>query len=418
MNKTFDVVIAGGGLAGVAAAIGSAREKKHVLLLEKYSCLGGAACHNLVNPFMRYWRVVNGEREEINAGVFARVQKELKKHDAVSENGMIFHEEYLKLVLDDLVREYGITVLFHTTVIGAKAQNGKVESVTIANKDGVSEVQADMYIDCTGDGDLAAQAGFAYEVGDGEGNCQPMTLCFNVGGVPYGDRHYVEVRREVLDLYKEWQAQGKIKNPRENVLIFHSYLPNTLHFNSTRVIKKSPLKAEDLTAAEFEARAQMLELVNFLKENFELFKDSYLINSAPCIGVRESRRIIGEYEMTAEDILTARKFSDGIARGNYPVDIHNPTGTGTVLQKVPEGDYYTIPLKSLIPKGAKNLLVAGRCISTTHEAQASIRVMPITCCIGEGAGVAAATALTQGVEINQVNVSRVQETLSANGALY
>ena len=331
---------------------------------------------------------------------------------------MIFHEEYLKLVLDDLVREYGITVLFHTTVIGAKAQNGKVESVTIANKDGVSEVQADMYIDCTGDGDLAAQAGFAYEVGDGEGNCQPMTLCFNVGGVPYGDRHYVEVRREVLDLYKEWQAQGKIKNPRENVLIFHSYLPNTLHFNSTRVIKKSPLKAEDLTAAEFEARAQMLELVNFLKENFELFKDSYLINSAPCIGVRESRRIIGEYEMTAEDILTARKFADGIARGNYPVDIHNPTGTGTVLQKVPEGDYYTIPLKSLIPKGAKNLLVAGRCISTTHEAQASIRVMPITCCIGEGAGVAAATALTQGVEINQVNVSRVQETLSANGALY
>ena len=418
MNKTFDVVIAGGGLAGVAAAIGSAREKKHVLLLEKYGCLGGAACHNLVNPFMRYWRVVNGEREEINAGVFAWVQKELKKHDAVTENGMIFHEEYLKLVLDDLVREYGITVLFHTTVIGAKAQNGKVESVTIANKDGVSEVQADMYIDCTGDGDLAAQAGFAYEVGDGEGNCQPMTLCFNVGGVPYGDRHYVEVRREVLDLYKEWQAQGKIKNPRENVLIFHSYLPNTLHFNSTRVIKKSPLKAEDLTAAEFEARAQMLELVNFLKENFELFKDSYLINSAPCIGVRESRRIIGEYEMTAEDILTARKFADGIARGNYPVDIHNPTGTGTVLQKVPEGDYYTIPLKSLIPKGAKNLLVAGRCISTTHEAQASIRVMPITCCIGEGAGVAAATALTQGVEINQVNVSRVQETLSENGALY
>jgi hypothetical protein len=245
-----------------------------------------------------------------------------------------------------------------------------------------------------------------------------MTLCFNIGGVPYGDRHYVEVRREVKELYKEWQAQGKIKNPREDVLIFHSILPNTLHFNSTRIIKKSPLNAEDVTKAEIEAREQMFELVNFLKDNFELFKDSYLINSAPVIGVRESRRIIGEYQMTAEDVLGCKKFEDGIARGNYPVDIHNPNGTGTKLQALPPDGYYNIPLGALIPKGAKTVLVAGRCISATHEAQASIRIMPITCCIGEGAGVAAATALSEGVEIANVDIQKVQAKLTENGALY
>jgi hypothetical protein len=362
--------------------------------------------------------MVNGEKEILNAGVLARIQRELQDQNAITENGMIFNEEYLKFVLDKLVQEYKISVLFHTSVIAANAQDGRVQSITIFNKNGMQVLEADMYIDCSGDGDLAAYAGFSYNVGDENGYCQPMTLCFNVGGVPYGDRTYFEVRKEVLELYKEWQAQGKIKNPRENVLIFHSFLPNTLHFNSTRIIKKSPLKAEDITAAEFEAREQMFELFNFLKENFELFKDSYLINSAPSIGVRESRRIVGEYEMTAEDVLSARKFDDGIARGNYPVDIHNPSGTGTVLQKLPPEEYYSIPLRSLIPKGAKNLLVAGRCISATHEAQASIRIMPIVCCIGEGAGVAAATALSTGVDIGKVDVSIVQQTLKSNGALY
>lgn len=416
--KEYDIIVAGGGLAGVAAAIGGAREGKKVLLIEKYGCLGGAACHNLVNPFMKYWRVVDGERDILNAGVFAEVVQSLDEKKALKQNGMLFHEEYLKLVLDELTKKYGVEVLFHTAVIGAKCADGAVEEITVSNKSGVYGVKAKAYIDCTGDGDLCAQAGFAYEVGDGEGNCQPMTLCFNIGGVPYGDRHYVEVRRGVKELYKEWQAQGKIKNPREDVLIFHSILPNTLHFNSTRIIKKSPLNAEDVTKAEIEAREQMFELVNFLKDNFELFKDSYLINSAPVIGVRESRRIIGEYQMTAEDVLGCKKFEDGIARGNYPVDIHNPNGTGTKLQALPPDGYYNIPLGALIPKGAKNVLVAGRCISATHEAQASIRIMPITCCIGEGAGVAAATALSEGVEIANVDIQKVQAKLTENGALY
>ncbi len=418
MKQHYDVLVAGGGFAGVGAAIGAAREGKHVLLVEQFGCLGGAACHNLVNPFMVYWRTINGKKEILNGGIFAEIIKRLTTRNAISKNGMIFHEEYLKVVLDELVQESEIDVLFHTSVIGGQSVNGEVQSVSLFNKNGVSVVKADMYIDATGDGDLLAFVGFDYEVGDENGNCQPLTLCFNVGGVDYGDMSYFEVRKKVLSLYKEWQAQGKIKNPRENVLIFHSLLPNTLHFNSTRVIKKSPLSAEDLTAAEFEARAQMLELLDFLKGNFELFKTCYLINSAPCIGVRESRRVIGEYMMTADDVLSCRKFKDGIARGNYPIDIHNPTGTGTTLRALPTDEYYTVPLKALIPKGAKNLLVAGRCISVTHEAQASIRIMPIVCCIGEGAGVAAAMALSTGKNINEVDIKLVQQKLKKYDALY
>ena len=418
MQKEYDIIVAGGGLAGVGAAIAAAREGKKVLLVEKYGCLGGAACHNLVNPFMVYWRVVNGEKEILNAGIFAEIINALKEKNAIQSNGMVFHEEYLKSVLDTMMSSYGVEVLFHTQIVDAKADDGRVEYITLANKDGTHNIQADMYIDCTGDGDLAAQAGFAYEVGDGDGNCQPMTLCFNVGGVPYRDGHYADVRKEVSKLYKEWKEQGKIKNPRENVLIFNSILPNTLHFNSTRIIKKSALSAKELTEAEMEGREQMFELFNFLKENFELFKDSYLINSAPCIGVRESRRIVGEYMMTAEDVLSAKKFDDSIARGNYPVDIHNPTGTGTIIQSLSEDEYYSIPMRALIPKGAKNLLVAGRCISATHEAQASIRVMPIVCCIGEGAGVIAVTALEQKTDVRNADIKRIQQKLETYKALY
>ena len=278
---------------------------------------------------------------------------------------------------------------------------------------------AKYFIDATGDGDLAAASGVEYQLGeDGTGYCQPMTLCFNVGNVDFKDLTYFEVRKVVLDLYRESQYKGKIKNPREDVLVFRSVLPNVLHFNSTRIVKRNPIDAEDLTAAEMEAREQMLELFNFLKENFEIFKNSYIINSGAEIGVRESRRIVGKYVMNADDVLSAKKFDDSIARGNYCIDIHNPSGAGTILKKVKEGDYYTIPLRCLQPEKTENLLVAGRFISTTHEAQASARVMPIAYCIGEGAGAAVAAACSDGISVNEVDMVKVHKILDKSGALY
>lgn len=418
MERKFDAIVVGGGLCGVAAAVAAAREGLNVLLVEKSGYLGGAACNNLVNPFMVYWRTVDGEKDILNRGLFERMIADLKAMGGIKEDGVLFHEEYLKIVLDRLTKEYGVQVLFHTSLLSAKCEEGKITSVSVLNKSGVTELFADYFIDATGDGDLAATAGLAYELGDEEGRCQPMTLCFNVGNVPYGDMTYFQVRDVVNGLYKELQAQGKIKNPRENVLIFRSFLPDTLHFNSTRIIGRNPVNAEDLSAAEMEAREQVFELFSFLKDNFELFKDSYLINSAPAIGVRESRRIIGEYVVTSEDLLACTKFEDSIARGNYPIDIHNPAGSGTVLKDIPKGEYYTVPLRALIPQGTKNLCVAGRCISATHAAQASFRIMPIVCSIGEGAGVAVATAFKDGAAVKDADMKKVQKILSDNGAVY
>ncbi len=416
-NRKFDLIVVGGGLCGVAAAIAAARENVKVLLVEKSGFLGGAACNNLVNPFMVYWRIVDGERDVLNKGIFEEILNELKKLGGI-KGGVLFHEEYLKIVLDRLVVQNGVSVLFHTSLIGAEYDGKKIKKITVFNKSGQTDLEANYFIDATGDGDLTAYAGLPYELGDEEGRCQPMTLCFNVGNVPYGKMSYFEVRKVVNGLYKEMQSQGKIKNPRENVLIFRSFLPNTLHFNSTRIINRNPVDGEDLTVAEMEAREQVFELFHFLKDNFELFKDSYLINSGAEIGVRESRRIVGEYVLTAEDLLACTKFEDSIARGNYPIDIHNPSGSGTVLKDIPRGEYYTVPLRSLIPQGSENLCVAGRCISATHAAQASFRIMPIVCSIGEGAGCAVATAWKDGVAVKDANIEKIHGLLTEHGAVY
>ncbi|HML45667.1 MAG TPA: FAD-dependent oxidoreductase, partial [Clostridia bacterium] len=217
-------------------------------------------------------------------------------------------------------------------------------------------------------------------------------------------------------LYQQFQREGKIQNPRENVLIFSSMIDGVLHFNTTRVIKHNPTDPFDLTRAELQAREQMFEMYAFLKENIPGFEKSEILASAPEIGVRESRMIDGEYLLTQEDLVGCTIFPDAIAAGNYDIDIHNPEGAGTSHYYFPEGKWYTIPYRSLIPKGIDNLLVAGRCISSTHEAQASYRIMPIVCCLGEAAGTAMAVAAKQGVGTRQVHVKEVQRILTESGA--
>jgi hypothetical protein len=197
--------------------------------------------------------------------------------------------------------------------------------------------------------------------------------------------------RRLIGFLRRQKKRGEISIPGENTLWFPTTRKGEIHFNTTRVIRVDGTKAEDLTFAEVEARRQMMELIDFLKKNVPGFENAYLLMSAPQIGVRETRRIIGEYVMTGEDILKARKFVDVVARGSYPINIHNPTGEGTVIKSPPPGSSYDIPYRSLVPKNVENLLVAGRCISTTHEAQAAIRVIPIVVAIGQAAALSAKT---------------------------
>lgn len=416
--KKYDIIVAGGGFAGTAAAIAAARRNMSVLLIEQTGCLGGAASNNLVVPFMRYFIDIfkpDGTKvnDNIVRGIFLEIINKLKELGAGDNQN--FNTEYLKVVLDRMLIESGADVLFHSTVTGVHKKDRKITSVDFYSVSGMMNAEADFFIDATGDANLSALAGCEFKLGrDTDSLCQPMTLCFRVSGVNY--KAAMAILPEIQALYKKFREENKIKNPREDVLIFPAWTDNVIHFNSTRIVKLNPTDTFDLSRAELLAREQMLELIAFLKSNFELFKNADIVSSAPSIGVRESRMIIGEHYLTAEELIGTVKFSDAIAAGNYNVDIHNPEGSGTIHHFIPMGEFYTIPYRSLIAKNFDNLLVAGRCISCDHVAQSAIRIMPLCAAMGEAAGAGASISVKRKEKAADTDISEIQASLKENGA--
>ncbi len=413
-DEIWDLVVVGGGLSGVAAAVSARREGLSVLLIEKSGFLGGAPGTMLINPFMPYATAVDGKRFELSRGFFTEFRSLLKEAGGYEAGREDIHEEYVKLVLDRLVRKQGITPLFHAVLCGVEKTGEIITAVQAVTKAGILTFRGKCFIDATGDADLSVMAGCPYHLGRPDGLCQPMTLCFRIGNVdiPTFEKH----RSEMQEKYRFLQAEGKIRNPREDVLIFNTLVDGVLHFNTTRVVKHNPTDPFDVTEAEMIAREQMIELYEFLKENCPGFEHSSLLYSAGEIGVRESRMIDGEYLLTETDLKECVKFDDAIAAGNYDIDIHNPEGSGTSHYYFPVGTWYTIPYRSLQPKNVRNLLTAGRCISVTHEAQASIRIMPIVTTIGQAAGTAAAIAVNTGKGVKEIDVRLLREKLAENGA--
>ncbi len=413
--KHYDVIVVGGGLTGVAASIAAAREGLSVLLAEAGGALGGAAVNCLVNPFMPFATTDGaGEQLELSRGIFSEVLRRLEELGQI-KGKRTFHEEYMKVVLDRMTAEAGVDVLFHALLTGVSRDGRRITGLTFSGKKGSFSLSACCYVDATGDADLAYLAGCPFRLGrDADSLCQPMTLCFRLANVD--KERFRAHRREINPLYEALQREGKIKNPRENVLVFDSLVPGMLHFNTTRIVRLDPTDPFDLSRAEREGREQMFEIFRFLKENIPGFEDSEIAFSAPAVGVRESRMIDGLHLLTGEELRAETRFPDAIAAGNYDIDIHNPEGTGTSHYYFPAGAYYTIPFRSLIPRGTDNLLVGGRCLSATHEAQASIRIMPICATTGEAAGVGAAVALKAGVPVPEADVAEIRRILSARGA--
>ena len=414
----YDVIVIGGGFAGAAAAIAAARQGKHVRLIEKYNCLGGAAAFDLVNPFMRYWDYTEGRKEKVmlSCGLFTEIVDRIESLGGFRGNTrQTFNEEILKLVLNRMAIEAGVELLFGTVLVGAEREGSVIRSITVSGVGGTYTMSADRYIDATGDANLAMLAGFAYRVGrESDGLCQPMTLCFRLGNVDM--EKYYACKPEITPLYKKLRAEGKIQNPREDVLVFNTVTDGILHFNTTRVVKLNPTDAEDVTRAEIMAREQVFEMIAFLRENFEAFRDCVLLSTGMQIGARESRMIEGEYTLTQEDLLACTRFADSVAVCNYDIDIHSPDGSGTSHYYFPDGQYYTIPYRIMIPKGADNLLVTGRCVSATHEAQASLRIMPTVATLGEAAGIATAISCESGKSVREIDVEQLRETLRRVGA--
>ncbi len=438
-----EVLVVGGGPAGIGAALGAARAGARVVLVERHGFLGGNATAALVMPLMSFH--TQGQRTQ-QAGVTSLLPSDHGPGDSVIagalrellerlvraggaiapslETGYVvpFDPEIFKLIALELLDEAGIEFLFHASASGAL---NDATGVVFETKSGPVVIKAHTIVDCTGDGDVAARAGAPFEIGrDPDALVQPMTLMFRMvdfdrtAFAAYIKQHPDQWRgvHGLWDLIKQARNAGELDLAREDILFFATPHEREIAVNSTRVTKVLGIDVWDLSYAEWESRRQMRQLAAFFKRYVPGFQQAYIAQSGVTIGVRETRRIVGEYQLTAEDLLRARKFEDVIARGAYPVDIHNPEGKGTTLKRLPPGEAYDIPLRALLPKGVEDLIVAGRCISGTHEAHSSYRVMPISMATGQAAGVCAALAMHLGESPRGVPIAMVQDELRKQGA--
>jgi hypothetical protein len=439
-----DVLVVGGGPAGIGAALGAAAAGARVILAERYGFLGGSATAALVIPMMSFHtqspvprpaptRLMpndHGPGEPVTAGVVQTlIEKLIQAGGAIPpslETGYVvpFDPEIFKSVVLDMLDEAGVPYLLHAFATDV-VQNASTPGVVFATKSGPVAILARVLVDTTGDGDIAASAGAAFEIGEQlRGFVQPMTLMFRMVEFQYEpfDRYVQEHPGQwhgvhgLWDLAKQAAAAGELDLAREDMLLFATPHEQEVVVNSTRVVQVLGTNVWDLTYAEWEGRRQMRQIAAFLQRYVPGFEQAYVAQSGVQIGVRETRRIIGAYQLTADDILNARKFDDAIARGSYPLDIHNPTGKGTLLQRLPPGESYDIPLRTLIPRNVDHLLVAGRCISGTHEANSSYRTMPTSLATGQAAGVCAALAARTGTTPRNVPAAHVQAELLRQGA--
>src|SRR3954463_1698557 len=439
-----DVLVVGGGPAGLGAALGAAQAGARVVLAERYGFLGGNATAALVMPLMSFHTAHptkekkgsttllptdHGPGEAIIAGALKLLLERLVKAGGAIEPSLAtgyvvpFDPEWFKLIALELLDEAGVHFVFHAFASGILGDK-RVEGAVFETKSGPLAIRARVTIDCTGDADIAVAAGAPTEVGRADGLVQPMTLMFRVvefqraAFEAYVTQHPKQWRgvHGLWDLVREATEAGQLRLPREDILFFATPHEHEVSVNSTRVTRVLGTDVWDLTYAECASRRQMLQIAEFLRRYVPGFEASYAVQSGVNVGVRETRRIIGEYQLNADDVLNARRFDDAIARGSYPVDIHNPAGSGTVLKRLPPGEAYDIPLRCLLPQSTEGLMVAGRCISGTHEAHSSYRVMPIVMATGQAAGACAALAARRGVMPRDIAGGEVQGELVRQGA--
>ena len=407
--KRYDLIVTGGGISGVAAATSAARAGLSVLLIEQTGTLGGAMSASLVYPFMRHTIRANGKRYPLSAGIFSEMKE---RFDALGEASW----ELYKIVFDELLEEAGAEVLFHAKVFSATTDQRRVTALQVATAAGILELEADYFIDASGDGELIAMTGCDYQLGrESDGFCQPMTTCFRMSGVDV--KKFLEEEDRLQEIYKKYQAEGKLINPRENLLIFTGVGDGILHFNTTRVIKHDPTDPFDVSRAEMLARRQVVEMMDFMKENSTAFEHASLVYVANHIGVRESRKLKGVHILTADELKSCTDFEDTIALGKYDIDIHNPTGSGTYIYKFKEGEYYRIPYRSLLPKEYDNMLVAGRCASGDRLANSAYRVKASCMAMGQAAAACAVIALRYNQNIREADIEEIRTLLRENNAI-
>lgn len=436
MKNHYDVIVAGGGPAGVAAGIAAARCGADTLIIEPNGYFGGTVTHAALPAFCPY---TDGQQPVIR-GIGLEILENLKKitwqtpfYDRKNDRKAQYDwrpidTEALKLLLDEMVVESGCHPLFYARVIGCHAEDGLIRSVTVLTPGGMMELSADVFIDCTGDGHLAAAAGCTVEIGDEDGAVQSGTLCFKAANIDV-DRFmdYASEAGEGGNLFaacKRAIADGHFPDGETKVSGMNFVAPGVAAFNFGHVYDLNPLDAEAMTRAEMHARAHLGELMAFLRGYVPGFEEAVLVTSGPQLGVRESRRVMGRYVLTREDFLRRADFEDAIAYYCYPIDLHGAHKNGAENQMLADiyhtqryqpGEVYAVPFRSLLPLGMDNLLTAGRIISCDRSMLGSVRVVPCCFATGQAAGTAAAMAAKAGITASKVDASALRAQLAADG---
>lgn len=440
VREEVDVLVVGGGPSGIMAAYAAAKDKNlKVMLIESRGYLGGNLTIGL--PILAFLgpkgnQVIRGEAQKFIDRLKARNASSDHKRCANHMSLTIINSEEAKNVAFEMMEEAGVKVLMYVFCSATIMCDGKVGGVVIETKEGRQAIYAKTVIDCTGDGDVAFQAGVECHKGDlKDGGMQPPTLMYNMRNVDMPAlrdaivNHHDEYDMDVMppEQFKEGMfitvglrnqikkaQQDGLNIPVSRTILITGLAEDEIWVNMTRVSGTDSTDPASYTRGEITAHKQMKDVTAYLKKYVPGFKDAYVDKVAPFMGIRESRVIVGKYVLTAEDILTMKKFDDVITVAGYPVDIHHSTGGDCTMLFT--ADAYDIPYRVLVPEKIEGLLVAGRCSSMTHEAMAGTRVMSTCMALGEAAGTAARIALADGVLPSEVDVKKVQTALLENGA--
>jgi glycine/D-amino acid oxidase-like deaminating enzyme len=418
-DEEVDVLVVGAGCSGTVAAVASARNSARTILIDMNGFLGGTSTA-VLDTFYAFY-TPGDSPEKVVSGIPDEVVGHLEAQDAVvrrpntygAGTGITYVPETLKRVWDDLVMESGVQPLFHSLVHDVEIIDGRIR-VVYASKAGIRHLTARVVIDASGDADVVARVGGSYELAGRDSPQQTMTTTFRMGGVDT-DRAFSFPHSQLHEWMREANRSGRFQLPREEGSAHITPLRGVVATIMTRVPGVDLTDLDAHTAAEIEGRRQAHEYFRFLKTVVPGYENAYLESTSPWIGIRETRRITGDYVLKADDVLQARKFSDAIARCGAPVEDHQE-GATTRWAYIPDGETYGVPYRCLLPFGLDHILVSGRCFSSTHEAHASARSMGTCMAMGQAAGTAAALAVRQNSAPRHVPIEDLQDALDRQGA--